>query len=184
MTAAFNFTWNYEIAGFVSKSQSGKTTLIKKLIKDIPKKNVIVLDTNFEYDDYPYAEQIFVHTPSKLDEFILKQRKQKNKLLIIEDLDIYTPQLSKQWHELLSNASHQRMGILYSTRRVLNLNPLTLTLTDWLIFSKYIPIADKNRIEETINRLDFQIDFNKVSKLPDYSFWCVNAKKSLQMKIK
>ena len=186
MNDNMEWNWNYDIVGIVSKSQSGKTTLIKKLIKNagISKEDIYIFDTNFEYKEYKNNTYTINYNKSALNEFVMKIRKQKDKLVIFEDIDLFQPAYAKAFHDLLVNGKHQYIGIIYTTRRVRYLNPLTLSMTDFLIFSKFIPLSDLKMIKDTINRIDFKIDEKKISQLKLYEFYMVNASKDIQSIIK
>lgn len=178
-----NFRYNYDVIAVVSKSQSGKTQIIKKLINNVPKEDLLILDSNFEYNDYINIYQPIRKFTEELDKFILQARTQKNKLIILEDIDLYKPLYSKEFGDLIINGQHQNLGIIWASRRVLGLEKTLLQNSTYIIMSKDVPVEDKEYISNTFETGDarkgiegFLIDWNMIQNLNEYEFAILDVK--------
>ena len=185
------FRYNYDIIAIVSKSQSGKTTLIKNIILNgVPDEDVLVLDTNYEYDSYTNVYQPVRSYTSELDKFIVKSRTMKNKVMVLEDLDGFRPRKSREFYDFIIHGRHQNMGAIWVSRRVLGLQKELITNSDYLILSKSIPLEDKVYISDSFNTGDprlgikgFKIDWNFVESLGEYEFAILDVKNQTMTKI-
>ena len=164
------FVRNRDLVFIFSQNQSGKTTLVKNIIENIDKNKVIVLDTQNSFKDYPIRTFTIRHDYKILDKFIEISRKYYNMTLVFDDVDVYQPNKSKNFYDLLVSNAHQNIGIIITARRVLWFPKISLSNAKYLIFSAFIPIEDK----EYLKRSGIDINWEEVDKLPRFSFYCYN----------
>lgn len=153
--------------GLLARKGWGKTTLIKMILRNIPKDRIIVLDTNLEYAGFnrKIPENYDVET---LENFILYCRKFTNKLIIVEDIDLYLNSTfpPKELKNLFVNGSHQILGFMYTSKRPIGIPKTLLTEATHLIVGNFIVPADVNYLSQ------MGLDVEIIKKLQRYEFLC------------
>ncbi len=163
------FKWNMDTMGLIGKKQCGKTTIIRDIIKNVPKDSIIVLDTNLEYKGF---NRIIPegYNNETLERFILHCRKFKNKLIIFEDLDLYINSTNPpdELKNLFINGSHQNLGVIFTAKRPLGTPKILLTETTHLILGNFVIPNDINYLSGVVS------DVNKIKNLKRFEFLCRN----------
>jgi len=151
------FKWNFDTLGLISKKQSGKSTFIKKLIRNIPRDKIFILDSNLEYKDLGLNRVVPNSYDSvMLDKFILYCRKYTNILMIIEDADLYfsSAHPTEEFKKLLINGSHQNIGVIYTSKRPLGIPKLLLTETTLLFVGNFSIRNDIEYLRSIFDKAD------------------------------
>ncbi len=167
------FNFNTDIILIVSRNQSGKTTLIKNIIENVPADSLLILDTQNSFKDKKYINVYYpiYHTSEILTKFIIRCRTQSDKLIVLDDLDVFHPQFSNAFFDLCVSNAHQNLGIIISAKRVIGLQKVLLQNIKYLVFSANIPLEDKLYLNKAIGK----IDWDAIDKLPKYSFMVYNT---------
>ncbi len=160
--------YNRDIILIVSRNQAGKTTLAKNLIEKIPKEDVIILDTQNSFQGYPNRLFPIRHTPEVLNKFILKCRTFTNKMIVLDDVDVFKPRYANDFYDLVVTNAHQGLGVIMTAKRVLWLDKVIIQNAHYLIFSSFIPVEDKEYIDKMLGK--GVIKWSKIDKLPLYTF--------------
>jgi len=166
-----NFTTNNDLICIFGQKESGKTTLVKNIIEKINKNKLIILDTENSFKEFPIRTFTIRHNYKTLDNFIITARKYYNFTLVLDDVDVYKPNKSKNFYDLLASHEHQNIGIIITARGFSSLPKISLPNAKYLIFSASIPVEDKKYLK----RSGFDINWKEVDKLPKYYFYCYNV---------
>ena len=134
----------------------------------MPKNDLIILDTQNEFQGYPNRLFPIRHTTDIFDKFILKCRQYTNKMIVLDDMDIFKPKWSASFYDLIVTNAHQGLGILMTAKRILWLDKVLVQNIHYLIFSSHLPPEDKDYIDKMLGR--DVIDWNKIDSLPPYNF--------------
>jgi len=170
----FDFHYNKDFIGLFAPKGSGKTYLIKNILKHIPE--VVILDTNYEYSEFE-SKNIKIVKPTDLstkylDKF-LSELNIRNVCVVIDDIDAYIPKNSKELTKLLAISRHKGMGLIFVSRRPKNLNNVMVLSLDYLFLGYPILPQDKIYIESIAN---IQIDNELFTSLKQYQFLAINIK--------
>ncbi len=164
------FHWNKDTALLMAKRQWGKSTTIKMLIEAINKGDIIVLDSNREYAGFPNRWIPKEFDQEELDKFLRYCRQFKNKLIIIEDIDLFfrnaTP--TKELRNFLINGSHQDLGLIATLKRPLGNPRMLMTEAIHLFIGRFNLKNERDYLE------DFLDEKGKVEKLERFQFWYRN----------
>ncbi len=154
-----------DTCGIIAPKQYGKTTLIKQLIRSVPKERIFVLDTNHEYLGFPNRVIPKSYNLFALNSFINFARKGSNRLVIIDDLDVYidaTP--SEELKTLMVNGSHQNIGFIYAVKRPVGLPKICKTEAEHLFVANVDDEKDKDSLKGYIKNMD------ALNTIPRFSF--------------
>ncbi len=164
------FFWNKDTAVLIAIRQWGKTTVIIELISEIPKENIIILDSNREYKTFPNRWVPKEFTPEELDRFIRYCRQFKDKLIIIEDIDLFFKNSipTDEFKKFLINASHQDLGLIATLKRPLGIPRLLMTEAIHLFIGNFNLRNERTYIEDFLNSK------GEIDKLKRYEFWYRN----------
>lgn len=164
------FHWNKDIALLIAKRQWGKTTTIRELIEGVLRENIIILDSNREYKNFPNRWVPKEYTPDELDKFLRYCRQFKNKLLIIEDIDLFftSANPTKEFKNFLINGSHQDLGLIATLKRPLGNPRLLMTEAIHLFLGRFILKNERTYLEDFLN------SEGEVEKVERHTFWYRN----------
>ena len=171
------FNYNQDFIGVIAPKGSGKTYLVKEILKSIP--NKVILDTNDEYDDYKES----VITPDEFssnyfDAFLETLIKEKrNYTIIVDDIDVYTPLKSKLLPVFNANSRHKGLGVIYVSRRPKRLDPVMVQNTDYFFLGYPLLPQDKKYIESLLN---FEIKDSFYNNLKQYQFILLDVRNRTQ----
>jgi hypothetical protein len=149
-----NFSWNLETLGIIAPKQHGKTTLTKEILKNIDKRRIFILDSNLEYKEFKNAYIPNDYSTEELDNFIIRVRQNYNILVVLEDVDLYNCQYSKEFKKLLINGSHQNIGVIYTAKRVSTIPKLLLSETKHLFLGKFYIPNDLNYLKAIVKNYE------------------------------
>lgn len=165
------FLWNKETIVLIARRQWGKTTMIKKIVKNISRSNIIILDTNNEYQDFPNRIIPREFTSEELDRFLIHCRKNISKLVIVDDIDAYFEgaQATGELKDFLIRASHQDLGLIATLKRPLFVPKLLLSEAVHLLMGGFIFKNDVDYLNSFIK------DKGILEKLQRHEFLYRNA---------
>ena len=164
------FHWNKDTVVLMAKKQWGKTTTIKELINGVPKDKIIILDSNREYKNFPNRWVPKEYTPEELDKFIRYCRQFKNRLLIIEDIDLFftSANPTKEFKNFSINGSHQDLGLITTLKRPLGNPRLLMTESVHLFIGNFNLKNERTYIEDFLNSK------GKIEKIKRFELWYRN----------
>lgn len=164
------FFWNKETVVLIAKRQWGKTTTINELIRKIPREKIIILDSNREYKYFPNRWIPKEYTPEELDKFIRYCRQFKNKLLIVEDIDLFfkSAHPTDEFRKFFINGSHQDLGLIATLKKPLGIPRLLMTEAIHLFIGNFNLRNERNYIEDFLNSQE------EIENLKRYEFWYRN----------
>src|SRR3989339_996830 len=164
------FYWNKDTATLIAIRQWGKTTVIKELTNGIPKEKIIVLDSNREYNGFPNRWIPKAYDLEELDKFIRYCRQFKNRLLIIEDIDLFfsSANPTKELKNFLINGSHQDLGLIVTLKRPLGNPRLLMTESIHLFLGRFSLRNERDYLEDFLNSK------GEIEKVKRFSFWYRN----------
>jgi energy-coupling factor transporter ATP-binding protein EcfA2 len=116
------FRFNYDTMLLCGRSGSGKTTFLKSIVSKT--KRYVVIDTAYCFRESPQENRIrpVGFSAEALDDMLLGILKtHTNFLLVIDDIDSYSPLQSKVLNVLAVIGRHQNVGLAISSRRPLRL---------------------------------------------------------------
>ncbi len=165
-----HFHWNKDTAVLMGIKQSGKSTTIKELIKGVKKENIIILDSNREYKEFPNRWIPKEYTRDELDKFIRHCRKFKNKLIIVEDIDLYfdSSHATTEFRNLMINGSHQDLGFIATLKRPLGNPRILMTEAIHLFMGRFSLKNEREYLEDFLNSR------GEIEKLKRFEFWYRN----------
>lgn len=149
-----HFVYNMDTVGIVAPKQSGKTTLTKKFIKDLPQQRVYILDSNSEYKNFKNRYIPLEYSFEELSRFIRLCRQRKNILIVLDDIDLFINSYKREgeFKRLLINGSHQNIGVIYSAKRINTISKLLFTETKHLFVGSMWNIDDINYLKGVYRR--------------------------------
>jgi len=160
------FKWNMDTMGLFARKQWGKSTIIKALLKSIPKDRILILDTNREYKGYNriIPKDFSINT---LEDFFFYGRKFRNVLLVVEDIDVYFDNSNAPTHtkSQMINGSHQNLGLIYTSKRPKRIPRILLSEATHMIIGGMVLKEDLDYIKSII-----EIDPEVLKKLKRYWF--------------
>jgi hypothetical protein len=165
------FKHNLDTAVLIARKQWGKSTLIKMIISKLLNEDIVVLDSNREYKTFKNKWIPQEYTPEELDRFIRYARQFKNKLVIIDDIDLFFTgaQPTIEFKKFLINASHQRLGLICTLKRPLYVPKLLLSETIHLFLGNFMFDNDVKYLENFIESKGV------LEKIERYTFLYRNA---------
>ena len=171
--------YNNTAIGIMGRKMSGKTYLTKFLLKSISPDKVYVLDTNGAYKGLGkrYSTDISFRG---LDLFINKIREIKgNKMVVFDDLDVYSPLYSNQFLSFNINARNNGIGIIWNTKRPKRLGSVLIENADYLFLGRGLLNDDLEFLNDSFN-----IDLNMYNTLKEYEFLLYDTNTQMNTKIK
>lgn len=164
-----NIDINIDVLGFFAPKHYGKTYLVKTIYKPVASK-CIILDTNDEYDDFAKAGADVVKpkdfSPDELNEFILYARKYKNKVVIVDDIDMYHPQRAEELAKLCINGRHQGLGVVWISRRPKLIDNRLILNSDFLFLGYPVLPQDLQYIKSLTHFFDEEKYNNMINMEP------------------
>lgn len=144
---SLNFRFNYDALLFLGRSGAGKTTLVKKILSNVPRSRLYVIDSNYEFHGSNITRPT-AYTSEWLDDYIKKFRAvHSNCLLYIEDIDLFQPLRSIELKRLAINGRHQNIGLILVSRRPKELPKVVISKCRYcFIFAGLVP-EDKEYLE-------------------------------------
>lgn len=158
------FRWNMDTMGLIAKKQKGKSTMIKKILKNISKNNIIILDSNREYGDFPHRWIPKNYNRDEMDEFLRYVRKHVNKLVVIEDIDLFFETPTDEFRKFLINCSHQNIGVMYTSKRPKRIPQLLLSETTHFLVGQLAIESDAEHLSFIFN------DTSKIKNIKPFEF--------------
>ena len=166
--------------GILGRKLSGKSYLTKYLIRPIDKNKVYILDTNMIFKGYKNRYIVQNISFKGLDQFIDQISTIKgNKLIVFDDLDVYSPMYSDKFISFNINARNNGNSIIWNTKRPLRLGKVVLENADYLFIGNGLLDDDLKFLQKS-----YKIDIDLYNKLNQYEFLMYDTTNHIQYVIK
>lgn len=179
----------------VGNSGAGKTVLLRRMIKNVDRDKLLVVDSNHELSKLGKVTENLdawgkngrtVLRPARydsryLDSIILSARRYYNRLLIIDDLDLFADGSgrlsSKELVNFAINARHQNIGLIVTVKRLSGIAYKVIQQLNHIVFftvnSLDIPYIEK--IAPSLGMWNTE-SIVRLTQLPYHTFAVFSAK--------